>query len=89
MDRPRNIVILTGAGISAESGLRTFRADDGLWEDHRVEDVASPQGFRRDPQLVQRFYDAYVGPRNGYSITIIPWTNDRWFTEAPRDGENR
>ena len=58
MDRPNNIVILTGAGISAESGLRTFRADDGLWEDHRVEDVASPQGFRRDPELVQRFYDA-------------------------------
>src|SRR5689334_11042998 len=50
--------ILTGAGISAESGLRTFRADDGLWEDHRVEDVASPEGFRRDPALVQRFYDA-------------------------------
>jgi NAD-dependent deacetylase len=58
MDGIRNIVILTGAGISAESGLRTFRADDGLWEDHRVEDVASPQGFRRDPDLVQRFYDA-------------------------------
>lgn len=57
MDDIRNIVILTGAGISAESGLRTFRADDGLWEDHRVEDVASPQGFRRDPDLVQRFYD--------------------------------
>lgn len=57
MDRPNNIVILTGAGISAESGLRTFRADDGLWEDHRVEDVASPEGFRRDPELVQRFYD--------------------------------
>ena len=53
----RNIVILTGAGISAESGLRTFRADDGLWEDHRVEDVATPQGFRHDPELVQRFYD--------------------------------
>ena len=53
----RNLAILTGAGISAESGLRTFRADDGLWEDHRVEDVASPQGFRRDPELVQRFYD--------------------------------
>ncbi|MEO6153513.1 MAG: NAD-dependent deacylase [Croceibacterium sp.] len=53
----RNIVILTGAGISAESGLRTFRASDGLWEDHRIEDVASPQGFRRDRQLVQRFYD--------------------------------
>lgn len=53
----RNIVILTGAGISAESGLRTFRADDGLWEDHPVEQVATPQGFRRDPDLVQRFYD--------------------------------
>ncbi|HEY6814822.1 MAG TPA: NAD-dependent deacylase [Croceibacterium sp.] len=58
MSTIRNIVILTGAGISAESGLRTFRADDGLWEDHRIEDVASPQGFRRDPELVQRFYDA-------------------------------
>src|SRR5690606_13273556 len=57
MDGVRNIVILTGAGISAESGLGTFRADDGLWENHRVEDVASPQGFRRDPELVQRFYD--------------------------------
>jgi NAD-dependent deacetylase len=57
MSTIRNIVILTGAGISAESGLRTFRAEDGLWEDHRVEDVASPQGFRRDPELVQRFYD--------------------------------
>ena len=53
----RNIVILTGAGISAESGLRTFRAEDGLWEDHPVEEVATPQGFRRDPELVQRFYD--------------------------------
>ncbi len=57
MDGIRNIVILTGAGISAESGLRTFRAEDGLWEDHRVEDVATPQAFRRDPELVQRFYD--------------------------------
>jgi NAD-dependent deacetylase len=53
----RNIVILTGAGISAESGLRTFRAEDGLWENHPVEEVATPQGFRRDPDLVQRFYD--------------------------------
>jgi len=58
MNGIRNIVILTGAGISAESGLRTFRAEDGLWEDHRVEDVATPQAFRRDPHLVQRFYDA-------------------------------
>ncbi len=54
----RNIVILTGAGVSAESGIATFRAADGLWEDHRVEDVATPEGFARDPALVQRFYDA-------------------------------
>lgn len=54
----RNIVILTGAGISAESGIRTFRASDGLWEDHRIEDVATPEGFARDRALVQRFYDA-------------------------------
>ena len=54
----RNIVVLTGAGISAESGIATFRASDGLWEDHRVEDVATPEGFARDPVLVQRFYDA-------------------------------
>ncbi len=52
-----NIVILTGAGISAESGVRTFRASDGLWEDHRIEDVATPEGFERDPELVQRFYN--------------------------------
>jgi NAD-dependent deacetylase len=57
MAQIRNIVVLTGAGISAESGLRTFRAADGLWEDHRVEDVATPEAFRRDPDLVQRFYD--------------------------------
>jgi NAD-dependent deacetylase len=54
----RNIVILTGAGISAESGVATFRGPDGLWEGHRVVDVATPEGFARDPVLVQRFYDA-------------------------------
>ena len=53
-----NIVILTGAGISAESGLATFRGADGLWEGHRVEDVATPEAFRRDPDLVHAFYDA-------------------------------
>lgn len=51
------IFILSGAGLSAESGLRTFRAADGLWEDHRVEDVATPEAFQRDPDLVQRFYN--------------------------------
>jgi NAD-dependent deacetylase len=57
MDKPR-VVVLTGAGISAESGIRTFRAADGLWEEHRVEDVATPEGFARDPDLVQAFYNA-------------------------------
>jgi NAD-dependent deacetylase len=51
------LVILTGAGISAESGLPTFRGSDGLWEGHRVEAVASPEGFAADPGLVQRFYN--------------------------------
>jgi NAD-dependent deacetylase len=54
----RNIVILTGAGVSAESGLATFRGPDGLWEGHRVKDVATPEAFRRDPALVHAFYDA-------------------------------
>ena len=58
MSRIENIVILTGAGISAESGIDTFRDAGGLWEQHRVEDVATPEGFARDPDLVQRFYDA-------------------------------
>ena len=52
------IVILTGAGISAESGIETFRASDGLWAQHRVEDVATPEGFMRDPGLVVDFYNA-------------------------------
>ncbi len=52
------VVVLTGAGISAESGIRTFRASDGLWEEHKVEDVATPEGFARDPQKVQAFYNA-------------------------------
>jgi NAD-dependent deacetylase len=56
--RIRNIVVLTGAGVSAESGLATFRGADGLWEGHRVEDVATPEAFRRDPALVHAFYDA-------------------------------
>ncbi len=57
MSTIRNIVILTGAGVSAESGIDTFRDGGGLWEQHRVEDVATPEAFARDPELVQRFYD--------------------------------
>ncbi len=52
------IVILTGAGISAESGIKTFRDADGLWENHAIEEVASPEGFKRKPKLVYEFYNA-------------------------------
>lgn len=54
---PENIVILTGAGISAESGIDTFRDAGGLWEKHSIEDVATPEGFARNPDMVLRFYD--------------------------------
>ena len=53
----QKLVILTGAGISAESGLRTFRDTDGLWEGYNIEDVATPRGWRKDPQLVLDFYN--------------------------------
>ena len=52
----QRVFVLTGAGISAESGVPTFRDANGLWEQHRVEDVATPEGFERDPRLVWRFY---------------------------------
>ncbi len=58
MHETSSIVILTGAGVSAESGLSTFRGPDGLWEGHRVEDVCTPEAFVRDPALVHAFYDA-------------------------------
>jgi len=53
--KAERVCLLTGAGVSAESGVPTFRASDGLWEGHRIEDVASPFGFQRDPQLVWNF----------------------------------
>ncbi len=56
-EQPRPIVVLTGAGISAESGIRTFRDAGGLWENHRIEDVATPEGFARDPERVHAFYN--------------------------------
>lgn len=62
------IVVLTGAGISAESGVPTFRDADGLWENHHVEDVATPEGFDRDPDLVHRFYDA----RRRAAASVLP-----------------
>ncbi|NDK40306.1 NAD-dependent deacylase, partial [Pseudoxanthomonas gei] len=57
MDARKKIVVLSGAGISAESGIPTFRASDGLWENHRIEDVATPEAWQRNPELVQHFYN--------------------------------
>jgi len=58
MSKIKNIVVLTGAGISAESGIKTFRDTGGLWEDHSIEEVATPQGYAADPELVLGFYNA-------------------------------
>lgn len=63
-----NIVILTGAGISAESGIATFRGPGGLWEGHRVEDVCTPEALAREPHLVHRFYDA----RRAALAAVVP-----------------
>lgn len=57
MENIKNIVILTGAGISAESGISTFRDANGLWENHPIEEVATPEGFRKNPPLVYEFYN--------------------------------
>jgi NAD-dependent deacetylase len=73
----RNIVILTGAGISAESGLATFRGPDGLWEGHRVEDVATPEAYDYQPAVVHRFYDA----RRAALATVEPNAAHRALAE--------
>ncbi len=68
------LLVLSGAGMSAESGINTFRGADGLWENHRVEDVATPQAFARNPQLVHTFYNQrraqlkIVQPNQGHRI---------------------
>jgi len=62
------IVVLTGAGVSAESGLKTFRDSDGLWENYRVEDVATPEAFHRNPEMVWKFYKQ----RNEQLQTVKP-----------------
>jgi len=80
-----NLVILTGSGISAESGVPTFRADDGLWEGHRVEDVATPEAFAANPTLVQDFYNK----RRALLPTVQPNAARRALAEmaARWDGE--
>jgi NAD-dependent deacetylase len=78
----KNLVVLTGAGVSAESGVSTFRDSNGLWENHRVEDVASIEGWYRDPSLVLDFYNgrrtqlATVKPNSAhYAIASL---EDEW-----------
>ncbi len=70
----QKLIVLTGAGMSAESGIPTFRGSDGLWENHRIEDVASPEGWHRDPLTVLEFYNQRrkkvleVNPNRGHEI---------------------
>ena len=70
----KKLVVLSGAGISAESGVKTFRDSNGLWENHRIEDVASFEGFQKNPQMVLDFYNARrkqlreVEPNNAHLI---------------------
>src|SRR4029077_15699611 len=77
-----SVVALTGAGVSAESGLATFRGAGGLWEGHRVEEVATPFAFQRDPALVWRFYNARranlrtVSPNPGHQALVA--MEKRW-----------
>lgn len=72
----KKLVVLTGAGMSAESGIPTFRGADGLWENHRIVDVASPEGWQRDPLLVLEFYNQRrkrileVSPNRGHEILM-------------------
>jgi NAD-dependent deacetylase len=83
MATTRRLVILTGAGISAESGLATFRGPGGLWEGHRVEDVCTPEALAADPELVHRFYD----DRRAALATVTPnaahWALARLDREWP------
>lgn len=68
MNTRKKIVVLSGAGVSAESGIPTFRASDGLWENHRIEDVATPEAWQRNPTLVQDFYNQ----RRKQALTVQP-----------------
>lgn len=80
-----SIIVLTGAGMSAESGVPTFRGLDGLWEGHRIEDVASPEGFARDPELVHRFYNLRRAALN----TVEPNAGHRALARLEREWRGR
>lgn len=87
------IVALTGAGISAPSGLRTFRDAGGLWESHRMEDVATPEAWRRDPALVLRFYNqrrAQLGTvePNAAHFALAAWQRDHELAIITQNVDN-
>ncbi|MFD2934535.1 SIR2 family NAD-dependent protein deacylase [Spirosoma flavum] len=98
MKTRQKIVVLSGAGISAESGIPTFRASDGLWENHRIEDVATPEAWERNPTLVQDFYNqrrkqalsvqpnaghfALVKLEEKYDVTVITQNVDNLHEKA-------
>lgn len=79
----KRLVISTGAGISAESGLSTFRDSDGLWENHDVMEVASADGFARNPELVHRFYNA----RRRQLLDVVPNAAHRGLVDLEKDFE--
>lgn len=81
-----HIVILTGAGISAESGIKTFRDTGGLWEDHNIEDVASPEGFARNPELVHKFYNLRRAALNDVQPNAAHFALARLETELKKKG---
>ncbi len=80
---PQTLIVLTGAGISAESGIQTFRDANGLWENHRVEDVATPEAFRRNPALVLDFYNQ----RRRQARTVAPNAAHRALAEFDRHAD--
>jgi NAD-dependent deacetylase len=98
MENRQKVVVLSGAGISAESGIPTFRASDGLWENHRIEDVATPEAWLRNPILVQDFYNqrrrqaltaepnaghkALVRLEDRYDVTVVTQNVDNLHERA-------
>ncbi len=76
----KNIVVLTGAGMSAESGIPTFRASDGLWENHKIEDVATPLAFAKNPELVLNFYNQ----RRRHIATALPNSGHKLLAEMQK-----
>lgn len=81
--KKKKVVVLTGAGISAESGIKTFRDADGLWENHRIEDVATPEAWHKNPELVLEFYNQ----RRAQLATVEPNAGHRTLHEMERDFE--